>query len=531
MLPSSLLITRRWRDRIRPVYAELSQENLGVASLLIQTYRDHVGRRKGKLNEAVNGLEDLGYDYRYVRGLSALLDRRCQLESKAATDPVKARRQVFKIANEECLPTTPEARRTVLRQAASELGVTVDELEESLYGDLEDELILRGFEPVDPEALVKQYNLSLTQTLLFYSTELTFTTLGNWQRIFRQIRWLGLIYTIWRSVGRYQVKVDGPASLFKLNRRYGTSLAKLLPLIVQSQEWSVKAKILRRKGERRLLNLELDSQKHGGYMEAPETPEEAEIYDSQVEQDFANRFRALGTGWTLTREPEPIPVGRRVMIPDFRFQKGGLKVYLEVVGFWTPQYLEEKVKKLRLLGDVDMIVAADRNLACQKLDRIGERLNVIYYRRRVPLRPILAHLKAREERLVKEQTRRLRAETLTIQKPVVEARELAEKLGVLEDAVKGVFREKEFPGYTRIGDMLVKETKLKEIRERLENRLDQGELILGEASRIIEDAGGKRPTSILNALGYKIEWHGIDPQTTKIRRKSKIWKALEENAT
>ena len=520
MLPSSLLITRRWRDRIRPVYAELSQENLGVARLLMQTFRDYVGRMKGELNEALEGLEELGYDYRYVRGLSALLDRRCQLESRAATDPVKARKQVFKIAHEGALPITPEARQAVLHRAASGLGVTVEELEESLYGDLEDELILKGFRPVDPEALVRQYNLSLTQTLLFYSTELTFTATGNWQRIFRQIKWLGLIYTIWRSDGGYQVRVDGPTSLFKLNRRYGTSLAKLLPTIVQSGGWSVKAKILRRRGERRLLNLELDSQKHGGYMEALGTLEE--VYDSQVEQDFARRFRALDTGWTLTREPEPIPVGRQVMIPDFGFQKGGLRVYMEVVGFWTPQYLEEKVKKLRLLGDVDMIVAADRDLACQKLDRVGERLNVIYYQRRVPLRPVLAHLKAKEERLVKEQTRRLRAETFAIQRPVVEVRELAEKLGVLEDAVKEILREREVLGYRRLGDMLIKESKLKEIRGRLEKRLDQGELSLGEASRIIEDAGGRRPTSILDALGYRVEWHGIDPKLAKIRRKGNI---------
>ncbi|MFQ6075981.1 MAG: DUF790 family protein [Candidatus Bathyarchaeia archaeon] len=518
MLPSSLLITRRWRDRIRPVYAQLSQENLGVAELLIQTYGDYVGRRKGELNEAVEGLEELGYDYRYVRGLSVLLDRRCRLESHTTIDPVKARRQVFRIAHERGLPTAPEARLAVLAQAALGLGVTVGELEAALYGDLEDELLLRHFDPVDPEALVRQYNLSLTQTLLFHSTELTFTATGNWQRIFRQIKWLGLIYTIWRSGGEYRVRVDGPTSLFRLNRRYGTSLAKLLPAIVQNRRWSVRAKILRSKGERRLLNLELDSKKHGGYMGAFETPEEA--YDSRVEEDFANRFKTLDTGWTLTREPEPIPVGRQVMIPDFGFQKAGMRVYMEVVGFWTPQYLREKVEKLRLLGDVDMIVAADRDLSCRGLDRIGERLNVIYYQRRVPLRPVLDHLKAREEHLVEEQTRRLRAEALTIQRPVVEAKEIAERLGVLEEAVREVLREREVPGYTRLGDMLIKESKLKEIRERLEERLDKGELSLGEASEIIEDLDGRRPTSILDALGYRIEWHGIDPRSAKVRRRT-----------
>jgi predicted nuclease of restriction endonuclease-like RecB superfamily len=521
LLPSSLLFTRRRRDKIIPVYAQLNQENLEVASLLIQTYGDYVGKRKGELNEVVSGLEDTGYDYRYVRGLSTLLDRRCRLEPKSAIYPIKARRKVFKTSHEKGFPTTPEARRSVLNQAAGELEITVEELEGSLYADLEDELILENFEPLNPEALVNQYNLSLSQTLLFYSTELTFTTIGNWQRIFRQIKWLGLIYTIMRSNGGYEVRVDGPASLFKLNRRYGTSLAKLLPTIVQNRKWRVRAKILRRKGDRRLLDLELNSEKHGGMMQTIETPEKAEIYDSQVEHDFAKRFRALDTGWTLTREPEPIPVGRRVMIPDFGFRKSNMIVYLEVAGFWTPRYLQEKIRKLQQLGDVDMIVAANRDLACQKLDKIGERLKVIYYKRRIPLRPILVHLKAREEHLVKEQKKRLSAEPLPIQKSFVDAGELATELGVLEEAAKQALMEREFPDYTRIGDMLVKKTKLKEIQEKLENRLNSGELNLVEASRIIEDAGGRRTSNILDALGYSIEWHGIDPHSTKIRRKEK----------
>jgi len=521
LLPSSLLITRRRGDKIRPVYAQLNQRNLEIARLLIQTYGGYLGKKKGELNEVVNGLEDLGYDYRYVRGLSTLLDRRCQLEPKATMNPVKARRHVFKISHRKGFPTNSEARQVFLRQASRELEVTVEELEESLYGDLEDELILRDFKPVDLEALVRQYNLSLTQTLLFYSTELGFTTVGNWQRIFRQIKWLGLIYTIRRSDGEYEVTVDGPASLFKLNRRYGTSLAKLLPVIIQNKEWRIKARILRRKGDRRLLTLELNSEKNGGIMKALVTSEKAETYDSQVEQDFAKRFKALSTGWTLTREPEPIPVGRRVMIPDFGFRRSGVTVYLEVAGFWTPRYLEEKIRKLQQLGDVDLIVAANRDLACQKLDKIGERLKVIYYKRRIPLRPILVHLKAREERLVREQTRLISAEALPVLTPIVDAKELAAKLGVLEDAVKQVLIEHEFPGYNRLGDMLVKKTKLKEIQEKLENRLNRGELNLVEASRIIEEAGGRRTTSILDALGYCIEWHGIDPHSTKIRKKSR----------
>jgi predicted nuclease of restriction endonuclease-like RecB superfamily len=521
LLPSNLLITRKRGDKIRPVFAELNRQNLRVAELLVRTHEDYVGKKKGELKETLEELEDLGYDYRYVRGLSTLLERRCQLEPKTARDPIEARRQVFSIAHRKGLPTTPGERLQVLKQAALELDVDVEDLEESLYADLEDEFMVKGFEPVDPEALVKQYNLSLTQTLLFYSTELTFTTIGNWQQIFRQIKWLGLIYTVRRDFKGIHVRVDGPASIFKLNRRYGTGLAKLVPSIVQNREWSLKARILRKR-ERRLLNFELDSRRDGPCIEALKmrAEEKKETYDSQVERDFATRFKALETGWTLTREPEPIPAGQYVMIPDFGFQKGRSKVYMEVVGFWTQEYLKEKVKKLGLVGDIDMIVAVDEDLACSKLDRAGKKLNVLYYHRKIPLRPVLAHLRAREERLVEEQSKLLSVGGLVTQKPVVEVRELAETLGVLEEAVERVLEGKEFPGYLRLGDMFIRAEKMREIQELLGNRASLGELNLDEASRIIEEAGGRRPAQILDALGYRIDWKGIDAKSAKISKKS-----------
>ncbi|MCK5402700.1 DUF790 family protein [Candidatus Bathyarchaeota archaeon] len=521
MLPSGLLITRRWRDRIKPVYVELNQENLSVAHLIIQTYTDYLGKRKFELNEALSGLEDLGYDYRFIRGLSILLDRKCLLESKTTLDPFKIRKHVFKITHKQGFPTTPNARRSILHQSASELGITIETLENTFYSDLDDELILKDLESISPQSLLRWYNLSLIQTLFFYSTELIFTVTGNWQRIFRQIKWLGLIYTIWKRDERYEVKVDGPTSLFKLNRRYGTSLAKLLPTILQSQDWSVKAKILRRKREGRLLNLELNNHKQGMYFESVEISEKEEVYDSLVEQDFAKRFNLLDTGWTLTREPHPIPVGKHVMLPDFLFKKNRLKVYLEIVGFWTPQYLQNKIKKLGLIDSIDMIVAVDKNLACQKLERLGKKLHVIYYHRKIPLKPILLHLQKKENLLVNEQIIFLRTIPFSIQKPVVDTKELADQFGVLEDAVKEILKERQIFGYVRLGDMLIQQSKLTEIKKRLEAQLEERELNLTEASQIINDISGINSTSILDTLGFKVEWSGIDPRSAKIRLKEK----------
>lgn len=519
MLPSDLLVARRYRDTIRPSYAKLTRENLGSANRLLGVFEMHLGRRRMELEEAVRGLEEeSGRDYRYVRGLATLLERRCQFRVEAVVVPDEARLRIFHAAAHNGIPTTLEERRKLLEEEAVRLDISAGELEDSLYADLEEEQILTEFLPIDAEDLVRLYNLGLTQTLLFKCTEMEFTASGNWQQIFRRIKWLGLIYTIQRQDEGYRVKVDGAVSLFRLGTRYGTSLAKLLPHIVAAQEWSVQAWILRRRGDHQLLKLELDSLRHAGYLRAEE-PSGREVYDSMVEESFAKRFNALKTGWKMTREPDVLPVGRNVMIPDFLFEKAGMRVYLEVAGFWTPEYLKHKLVQLQGVEGVDMIVAANRAHACQQLDSLGRKLDIVYYKRKVPLQPVLRHLKAREAELKARQMKQLQGKEIEIEGPVVSIAELAQRLGVLEDAMLEDLRTRDIPGYLLMGDTLFSDSTLEGIERRLDERMEEGTLTLAEATELVEELGGTRPSRIMEHLSYTIEWRGINPDMAEIRRR------------
>jgi predicted nuclease of restriction endonuclease-like RecB superfamily len=519
MLPSDLLVARRYRDTIRPTYAEITEVNLELSRRLIRLFETHIGRRKKTLEEAVGELEgESGRDYRYVRGLAILLERRCRFEVEAAIPPDKARDMLFHTAARAGVPTTPEERSRIMEEEATALGVSSHELEESLYADLEEEQVLKEFQPVEAQDILRLYNLGLTQTLLFRCTEMEFTASGNWQLIFRWIKLLGLIYTIRRQDEGYRVRVDGPLSLFKLGTRYGTTLAKLVPHIVAAPEWSVKAWILRRRGDHQLLRLELDSFRHDGFLKALLPVKEE--YDSMVEESFAQRFNALKTGWKLTREPAALPVGRHVMIPDFLFEKAGMRVYMEVAGFWTPQYLKHKLDQLRGVEGVDMIVAADNQHACQQLDSLRRKLDIVYYKGRVPLQPILSHLKAKEAELRSQQAERLKREEIKIQGSIVYTAELSQRLEVLEDAVKEELKHRDFPGYRFLGDVLIKESTLQKIEKRLDNRMRRGALTLKGATELIEELGGGRPSRILEHLGYTIEWRGINPEMAQIHKRT-----------
>jgi hypothetical protein len=167
-----------------------------------------------------------------------------------------------------------------------------------------------------------------------------------------------------------------------------------------------------------------------------------------------------------------------------------------------------------------MIVAADRSNACQQLDRIGRQLNVIYYQRNVPLRPILDHLNSREAALRETHRKYLKDRKLTVEGSVMTTADIAEQLGVLEEAVKDVLQERRIPGYRLLGDVLISEVTLNLIEEQLTQKTEEKTLTLNEATQLIEEWGGVRPTRILETLGYSIEWHGIASDKARIRRKA-----------
>jgi len=514
VLPSDLLAVWKRKGVIWPRYAKLSDDNLEVSVALIEAYKRHVGEKKSVLKEFVGELEDRGYEYRFVRGLSFLLDRRSIFKCNDRVNPVDLRRRIYQTTGKFGLPTTPEQRKRIIETVASELKVGKEAVEEFFYADLDSELVLEKFDPLPSKELLEEYNLSLTQTLLFDSTELNFTASGNWQRIFYAVKKLGLIYEACKD-GRFWVKIDGPASLFKLTRRYGTAIAKLLPVIIANPEWTVEAKILW-KYDNEICDFKIESWKHRAVLKKPALS--AASYDSIVEEDFAARFQALKSGWNLRREPEPVMAGKQVIIPDFSLERKGIKVYMEVVGFWTMEYLLRKIEKLEKV-DVNMLVAVNETLACEKLARLEKhaQLNIIYYQDRIPLAPILRYLEEAFRGIQMTQKGFVKDLPVIFTEPVVNYEEFAARIGVSVEAVKTALAEKPPQDYAVLPNSLVRKDKLEEIGKRIDAQISQtSRLPLTDAVKIIEAEGVPDATSALENLGYRIVWRGISAEKADV---------------
>jgi len=519
MFPSDLLSVWKRKGEILPRYAKPSSSNDEAANLLIQAYKLHIGEKKKVLKTLVTELEDKGYEYRFVRALSLLLDRKSIFVCQSKIDPVELRRKIFQVTENFGVPITSEKRRKILATVASEMALKIEDVEENFYSDLDGELVLEKFTAPSASELLGEYNLGLTQTLIFDATELSFTASGNWQDLFHAIKKFGLIYEVCNDIGLW-VKIDGPCSLFKLTRRYGVGIAKLLPIIIANPQWTIEAKVLW-KFTNEIYDFKIDSQKYASLLKKPCLPKVT--YDSSIELDFASQFQALSSGWILKREPEPVTAGKNVIIPDFSLEKAGIKIYMEIVGFWTEEYLLRKIEKLRQVEE-KMLLLVNEALACEKLSTLEKRpqLYLIYYHDKIPLAPILRYLEKEFEEVKTKEIKLLEGLQIKFTEPVISFREFADRIGVSTEAARAFLVDNPPCNYVVIANILISNEKLLQIGAKIKENINQsGKLPLKQASKIIEEEGVDDPSNVLTALGYRIRWRGIDSDQAVVFREPK----------
>jgi len=202
------------------------------------------------------------------------------------------------------------------------------------------------------------------------------------------------------------------------------------------------------------------------------------------------------------------------MIPDFSFEKDGMKAYLEVVGFWTEEYLTKKVEKLKEVHASNMVVAVDKTLGCSRFK--GLKMEVIFYEREVPVKPVMDYLRAIEEGSIARQVESLASAGLRLESDVVSLEELAEQFQTSKEGVRRWLQTAPMKGYRLIGDLLVSEKKLDDIDRRVSQL---GEAKLSAAIQLIRGMGIGAPHQVVGALGYTVKWDGLDQDKATISKK------------
>ena len=492
MLTKDLLRISRAGGGFQPEF--VGEAHRPLAAQVLEIYQGQVDEPRHTLSAALDDLEGTA-DFKLVRGLAKLVEREAPFETRSPVEPVVARRAAFEAAEAVGVATVAE-RDEALSRAAARLGAaTADQVADSLYADREERQYLVET-PVryTPDTLLAQYNLSLAQTALFDATEIRIRS-SDPRRLVSAVKRLGLMYEVRRTDDGRELIVTGPDALFRATRRYGTGFARLLRAVVGTAEWQLVA-IVDDRGTDRELRLS-----HEDPLRVPDADPVVEVsYDSGVESDFAARFAALDLDWELHREPEPLETGARVMIPDFAvdYRFVDFRVYFEIVGFWTPAYVEKKLHQLAHVEEVELLVAVDESLG------IGERIEaqdhrVIPYTGTVRIKDVVDVLRRYEAELVAKTGSSVPAAVVP-DADVITLGSLAERYGVSE----AVLEDRTFPEHDRIGRTLVRRPVLSALRD----RLDEG-MTLDEATSVLRDRGIEDASATLSALGYVVEWDGL----------------------
>lgn len=497
MLTGDLLVARTYKGKIEPIYAAITSENMELAEAIIDVLKRNVGKTYGELIEETKSFEEM--NFRLIRGWIQLLERRCVIEQDSIIEPSVARKAVF----DECRGMALAGeRQKVIDSVAKKLLITPQQLENVLWADYEENLIVKSFEPIIAENLLRQYNLSLVQTLLFKATGMEFKIEKNFQNVFRKIKQLGLIYNIENDT----VFLDGALSLFKMTERYGTSLAKLLPEIMRAEKWSINASVMKRAyGDKRIFEFSLDDTKK---IFSTNDYDSSQTFDSAIEEEFA---RHDFSGWKVKREPAVLKAGQYAFIPDFLIENSTTKIYVEIVGFWTPEYLQKKIQKVNQVKETLMLLV-DKNLACSITEFKINSGNVIFFDKKIPYSEIAKVLNAYEERRLIGEIETLKDIEISLEGDVIDIAKLAETYKISAKALYEILKtKKKHEGYLLFQTQLVSQKTINAIRNDLEFIKKYPDTL-----KVFEKYGVQGHSEVLGALGYKIKWAGLKPENAEI---------------
>lgn len=592
MLPMQLLRVRTKKGDIIPSFCT-SQEDLQLAREIIREFKESAAKKEQKkhLYQRIEAIESRHDDYKLVRGFAVLLERRCQFTSQIAQDiaqmgdaaisahrsptidpidPIAIRKAIFEESAKSGFALTDFEREKIITAVASIMNLSTSYVKQAMWGDLEDNMVFQRLDPIDDTELVGWYNLSLIQTLLFNCTRLEFTVHGglNWKSVLRNVRHLGLMYTLQhRSVANQDkvgpnveygdegstthikeddrpgskssedttelvCSIDGPLSIFKLSERYGTSIAKLVPAIVSAEKWSLNASTIRKTmSGKKIYQFKISSSVvpallgHQYGRSSDVKSSSYSNYDSSVEERFASRFEQSANGWKLVREPDPLIVSEgRAFIPDFMFEKYGKKVYLEIVGFWTKEYLERKMHKIRDVyaeGIVDLFVAVDQDLVCSKITPLQTsslpRDRIIFFKNgSVPVKMIIDYLKQIDKEVINRQVSDSNLQIRFDDKQdIISACEVASEYNIAVDSAITIAARDNSDRFLNVGDFFISRSKANALSELLKEavRLPDAAKILSENS-IPEQCH----TNLISVLGYQIIWKNMDASSAVISR-------------
>ena len=392
MLTGDLAISFRRGNQIYPRLLKPNEMNLRDAENLIAIFAGAIGKTRFELDTELEEYVGTGTDYKILRGLTKLLTDRSEFATATVAEPATVRLALFTAAKESH-PVLADHRGEVIAKVAADFSCQPQEIETALYGDLAAQQKLLEFSTVEPKELIDRYNVAQAQALFYRCGEMKIwaapNTPAGFRQIFSAIKYFKLIHTVIGNASNgYEITLNGAASIFHRSQKYGIQMAVFLPSLLNCQNWRMRAEIDLKGGERAVYELtseQTDLRSH--YEDEPE-------YENPIHDRLVRDWAKFDSDWTLEQNREIVNLGRTAFIPDFVLKRDKKKVYLEILGFWTPSSLKKRLEEFQKAGFANFVIAAWEELRGSRDEPASVPENVVLFKNK--LEPQLLELAAKK---------------------------------------------------------------------------------------------------------------------------------------
>lgn len=407
MLPQTLcrLSTRSEGEHLVPDY--LGERDEPWLAALLEVHAGFVGRRREELRARLREPLAVTAPKLKRRIATHVLDQLGWSRPNTALPPSEARWLLCRAAASQAGP-----RERVLADVARVSGFPAADLEAALFADLPHEQRVAAL-PLDLSA--RQLRLTANQALLASLLRRALTVRvrawGNARALVRHVRQLGLICVARpapepadhgalraslssaaanldpqerEQLQGVQLEISGPFALFRRTQLYGQALASLVPRAAACSYFELEAECALAQGSR-LSKLRVCSGD-------PIAGDRAGVArESRIETRFLRDFRRVASEWDVLCDPSPITLEGTLVLPDFELvhrRDPARRWRMEILGFWTPDYLNQKLARLQSTPLDRVILCIDEKRRCND-EALPSDPRVIRYRTRVPCQAVL----------------------------------------------------------------------------------------------------------------------------------------------
>ena len=376
MLPETAIPFRIEEGLVIPTF--LDETDHGWVAGLMADIDGYRGKPMATLRERLRQGFPNGTPTWKARAARVVLLRLWKAEQGTSLDPPTVRSALFSAA------VKTGSRGEAIAEAAAALFTDGKTLLSALFADLPDERLLSAPEVIPtPGEIVLRTNQLIAKSLLFHARRVRIRVEGSPRPLVRQAKLRGLLCNV-RDGEPPILDISGPFSLFRHTLLYGRALGDLLRFLAGCPRFGLRASCVLR-GQTADLTLSRRD---------PIFPDEAPgSLESKLEARFAKDLRKVAPDWELWPEPEAIPVGGTLLFPDFQLRHRSdpsRAIGVEILGYWTPDFVACKVALLDESGHRDIVVCVDTALATGKGDPPPSPRVVMFHNRIPPLAVIAA---------------------------------------------------------------------------------------------------------------------------------------------